>query len=208
MTNGELILVNIICPYCKFTFKKEIEYEKKAGLFALLIKNHPESNGCAPFVAYIDNTGRHRGSQKVDDVDADISNYDQFLDNARDSITELKEKLRFYHLKMPRVSGRGFEYRVANVSDRSFMSSVNYSKLIEYLSENKDENTFGAISIDNDSNFEGGVLTYGKYLGLVFTLFWKDQKTLLNETFDEIKGQSNLMVEKLLDLYELTDLFF
>ncbi len=205
---SELISVNVICPYCKFTFRKEIDYEKKAGLFALLIKNHPESNGCPPFVAYIDNTGRHRGSQKVDDVDADISNYDQFLDSARDNINELKEKLRFYHLKRPRSSGMGFEHKVAKVSDRAFMSSKIYSRLIDYISAIEDENMFGVIVIDKDSTFEGGLLTYGKYLGMIFTLFWADQKVLQNETFDEIKGQSNLMVEKLIEIYELTDLFF
>ena len=208
MSSGELIIVKIICPYCKFTFKKEIEYEKRAGLFALLIKNHPEANGCQPFVAYIDNTGRHRGSQKVDDVDADLSNYDQFLDNARDSITELKEKLRFYHLKMHRSSGMGFEHKVASVSDRAFMSSKTYITLIDFLSSNEEENIFGAVSIDKDSTFDGGILTYGKYLGMIFTLFWSDQRSIQSEDFDDIKGQSNLMVEKLIDIYELTDLFF
>ena len=186
MSNEELITVKIICPYCKILFNNEIKYEKKSGLFTLLIKNHPEANGCPPFVAYIDNNGRHRGSQKIDDFDADNTNYDQFLENARGIITEMKEKLRFYHLKMPRSSGKGFEHRVANVTDRSFMSSINYTRLIEYLSENQDENMFGVISIDKDTDFEGGILAYGKYLGLIFTLFWKDQKSLLNETFDNL----------------------
>ena len=208
MSNEELITVKIICPYCKIIFNHDIKYEKKSGLFALLIKNHPEANGCPPFVAYIDNNGRHRGSQKIDDVEADITNYDQYLENARDIITEMKEKLRFYHLKMPRSSGKGFEYRGANVLDRAFMSSINYSRLIDYLSENRDENMFGVITIDKDIDFEGGILAYGKYLGLIFTLFWKDQRSLLSESFDELKGQSNLMVEKLLDIYDLTDHFF
>ena len=65
----ETTLVNMICPYCKESFRKQVEYQKKTGLFTILIKNHPNTVECPPFIAFIDNNGRHRGSQKIDNVD-------------------------------------------------------------------------------------------------------------------------------------------
>ncbi len=67
----EAPLVNMICPYCKESFRKQVDYQKKTGLFTILIKNHPKSQDCPPFIAFIDNNGRHRGSQKIDDVEAE-----------------------------------------------------------------------------------------------------------------------------------------
>ncbi|MHA1933302.1 MAG: hypothetical protein ACW96X_12215 [Promethearchaeota archaeon] len=203
-------LVNMICPYCKESFRKQVEYEKKTGLFTILIKNHPNANECAPFIAFIDNNGRHRGSQKIDNVGEEETETIsvQFLENARGSINELEDTLRFYHLKVPRRSGRGFDHKVASVKDRTFMSSKFYTRLIDFLSENEDENSFGMITYEGDKEIESGLLIYGKYLGMIFTMFWKDQKSVQNKTLDEVKGYSNLTVEKLLDLYDLMDFFF
>ena len=80
--SDQTILVNFICPYCKESFRKEIEYEKKSGLFNLLIKNHPKGENCPPFIAFIDNNGKHRGSQKIDNIEGDISNNEQLLEDA------------------------------------------------------------------------------------------------------------------------------
>ncbi len=82
----ETTLVNMICPYCKESFRKQVEYQKKTGLFTILIKNHPNSHECPPFIAFIDNNGRHRGSQKIDNVDEEDNEESisgQFLENAR-----------------------------------------------------------------------------------------------------------------------------
>ncbi|MHA2282031.1 MAG: hypothetical protein ACXAC5_14405 [Promethearchaeota archaeon] len=204
----ETALVNMICPYCKESFRKQVEFQKKTGLFTILIKNHPNGNECPPFIAFIDNNGRHRGSQKIDNVDEGETINGQYLENARSSINELEETLRFYHLKVPRRGGRGFDHKVASVKDRTFMSSKFYTQLIEFLSENEDENSFGMITYEGDKQIESGLLIYGKYLGMIFTMFWKDQKTVQNKTLDEVKGYSNLTVEKLLDLYDLVDFFF
>ena len=87
------------------------------------------------------------------------------------------------------------------------MSSISYSKIIHFLKDNDDDNTFELITNERDDDFEGGLLVYGKYFGMIYTLFWKDQKSLHNKSLDEIKAYSNLMVEKLLDLYQLTDFF-
>jgi hypothetical protein len=198
----------MICPYCKESFRKQVEFQKKTGLFTILIKNHPNGNECPPFIAFIDNNGRHRGSQKIDNVDEGETINGQYLENARSSINELEETLRFYHLKVPRRGGRGFDHKVASVKDRTFMSSKFYTQLIEFLSENEDENSFGMITYEGDKQIESGLLIYGKYLGMIFTMFWKDQKTVQNKTLDEVKGYSNLTVEKLLDLYDLVDFFF
>ena len=204
----ETTLVNMICPYCKESFRRQVEYQKKTGLFTILIKTHPNGEECPPFIAFIDSNGRHRGSQKIDNVDEEETINGQFLENARSSINELEETLRFYHLKVPRRGGRGFDHKVASVKDRTFMSSKFYTRLIEFLSEDEDENSFGMITYEGDKEIEGGLLIYGKYLGMIFTMFWKDQKAVQSKTLDEIKGYSNLTVEKLLDLYDLMDFFF
>ncbi|MBY8983852.1 MAG: hypothetical protein KGD65_02175 [Candidatus Lokiarchaeota archaeon] len=203
----ETTLVNMICPYCKESFRKQVEYQKKTGLFTILIKNHPNGEDCSPFIAFIDSNGRHRGSQKIDNVDEEETINGKFLENTRSSINELEETLRFYHLKVPRRGGRGFDHKVASVKDRTFMSSKFYIRLIEFLSENEDENSFGMITYEGDKEIEGGLLIYGKYLGMIFTMFWKDQKAIQNKTLGEVKGYSNLTVEKLLDLHDLKDFF-
>ena len=95
-----------------------------------MIKEHPDNQGCPPFIAFIDDNGKHRGSQKIDDH-KDVSSVNgELLESAIDRINELKKTLRFYHLKVPRKGSRGFEYKVANVADRSFMSSKFYLCLI------------------------------------------------------------------------------
>jgi hypothetical protein len=200
----------MICPYCKESFRRQVEYEKKSGLFTILIKNHSENTSCPPFIAFIDNNGKHRGSQKIDDIgsEEEISINEQLLENSRNRINELKNDIRFYHLKVPRKGGRGFEHKVSSVSDRSFMSSKFYISLVEFLSEYREDNTFGAISIERDTDFEGGILVYGKYLGLIYTLFWKEQKILIGKPLDDIKAEANLTVEKLIELYDIMDLFF
>jgi len=202
------LLVNFICPYCKTSFSKRIDYQKKSGLFSLLIKNHPEGDSCSPFIAYIDTNGRHRGSQKIDNIEGEFSENVQFLGSAQETINELDKTIGFYHLKVPRKQGRGFEHKVASVKARAFMSSTFYVKLITYLVENEAVNTFGTITIEEDSGFEAGVLMFGKYLEMAFTLFWKDQKSILSKTIEELKAYALLTVEKLLDLYDLTDFFF
>ena len=204
----ETALVNMICPYCKESFRKQVEFQKKTGLFTILIKNHPNSENCPPFIAFIDNNGRHRGSQKIDDVEEDASINEQLLENARASIGELESTLRFYHLKVPRKGGRGFDHKVASVKDRPFLSSKFYNQLIDFLTETEDDNSFGVITTEGISNFEGGLIIYGKYLGMIFTMFRDDQKGVQNKTLDDIKGYSYLTVEKLLDLYDLMDFFF
>ena len=204
----EKTLVNMICPYCKSSFRKHVEYQKTNGLFTILIKNHPEGVDCHPFIAFLDNNGRHRGSQKIDNIEEDISINNQLLENSRTRISELENIIRFYHLKVPRKGGMGFEHKVANVSDRAFMSSQFYLKLIEFLTDNKEINIFGIITVDDDSDFDGGLLIYGKYLGMVYTLFWKEQKSLQDKPLEDLKASANLTVEKLLDIYDLTDFFF
>jgi len=201
-------MLRILCPYCKTTFKKEAEVIKKSGLFTIFIKQHPKSDDCPPFIAFIDDNGKHRGSQKIDNIEEESSVNDNFLENARERIAELSDKLRFYHLKVPRKGGRGFEYKVASVTDRGFMSSKKYSTLVDYLGDNDEENIFGVITLEQNSDFEGGLLIYGKYLGMSYTIFWKDQKSLQSKALDDLKGEANLTIEKLLDLYDLMDLFF
>ena len=130
-------LINMICPYCKESFRKQVEIQKKSGLFTVLIKNHSDNSTCPPFIAFIDNNGKHRGSQKIDNVedDEELSLNEQLLENARNRINELKDDIRFYHLKVPRKGGRGFEHKVASVSDRGFMSSKFYNLLVDFLTE-------------------------------------------------------------------------
>ncbi len=206
--SDDSLLVNFVCPYCKMSFSRNIDYQKKSGLFSMLIKNHPQGDDCSPFIAYIDTNGIHRGSQKIDNIEGDISENEQFLGSAQEKIAELDETIKFYHIKVPRRLGRGFEHKVASVKARSFMSSKFYLKLIDYLTENEAVNTFGTITIEDDSGFEEGVLIYGKYLEMVYTIFWKDQKSTLNKTIEELKAYALLTIEKLLDLYDLMDFFF
>jgi len=203
-------LINMICPYCKESFRKHVDYQKKQGLFTILIKNHSDNSECPPFIAFIDSNGKHRGSQKIDDIEDEenISLNEQLLETARNRIDELKKDIRFYHLKVPRKGGRGFEHKVSSVSDRTFMSSKFYKSLVDFLTEYEEDNTFGAITIDRDSSFEGGVLIYGKYLGLIYIMFYKDQKPLVNKSLDDLKAEANLTVEKLIELHDIMDLFF
>ena len=204
VSTEEKTLLKIICPYCQVNFKKNVEHTKKQGLFTVLIKEHPDNENCPPFIAFIDDHGKHRGSQKIDDH-ADISAVNgELLEGAMDRINELKKTLRFYHLKVPRKDNRGFEYKVANVADRSFMSSKLYMTLIEFLTENHDYNIFGFVGIQH----EDGLLVYGKYLGMIYTIFWTDQKSLQNKTFDDLKGYANLTIEQLIEIYDLMDFFF
>ena len=200
----------MICPYCKESFRKHVDYQKKQGLFTILIKNHSDNSECPPFIAFIDSNGKHRGSQKIDDIEDEenISLNEQLLETARNRIDELKKDIRFYHLKIPRKGGRGFEHKVSSVSDRTFMSSKFYKSLVDFLTEYEEDNTFGAITIDRDSSFEGGVLIYGKYLGLIYIMFYKDQKPLVNKSLDDLKAEANLTVEKLIELHDIMDLFF
>jgi len=197
-------LLKIICPYCQVNFKKYVEHTKKQGLFTVLIKEHADNKDCPPFIAFIDDHGKHRGSQKIDDH-ADISSVNgELLDGAMDRINELKKTLRFYHLKFPRSLNRSFEYKISNVADRKFMSSKFYLCLMEFLTENDDDNIFGVVGIQ----LEDGLLVYGKYLGMIYTIFWTDQKSLQNKTFDDLKGYANLTIEQLIEIYDLMDFFF
>ncbi len=204
----ETINVMMICPHCQGSFRKNVEYRKKMGLFAVLIKTHGGDKDCPPFIAFIDNNGKHRGSQKIDNIEEEPEINDDIVKNASDGINELQETVRFYHIKVPRKEGRGFEHKVASVTDRAFMSSKMYTMLIEFLAINEEENTFGTITINNGSQSEEGILVYGKYLGMIYTLFWKDQKSLREKTCEDMKGYANLTVEKLLDIYDLMDFFF
>ncbi len=204
VSSEEKTLLKIICPYCQVNFKKYVEHTKKQGLFTVLIKEHPDNEDCPPFIAFIDDNGKHRGSQKIDDHGEISAVNGELLEGAMNRINELKETLRFYHLKVPRKESRGFEYKVANVSDRSFMSSKFYLTLVEFLTENDNDNIFGAVQIP----LEDGLLVYGKYLGMIYTIFWKDQKSLQNKTFDDLKGYANLTIEQLIMIYDLMDFFF
>jgi hypothetical protein len=204
----ETILVNMICPYCKFSFRKKVEYQKKSGLFSILIKNHDKSDNCPPFIAFIDSQGKHRGSQKIDKIELESSISDKMLENARKSINELENTLRFYHLKVPRIAGMGFEHKVANVKDRAFMSSNSYMDLMSFLTTYEGSNTFGIIAYDDDIDIEGRIVIYGKYLGMIYIFLWKDQKTIQNKSFDELKGLANLTVENLIGIYDLADFFY
>ena len=43
---------------------------------------------------------------------------------------------------------------------------------------------------------------------MIYTMFWKEQKSLLSKSLDDLKAEANLTVEKLIELYDLMDLFF
>ncbi len=206
--SSESNMVNMICPYCRLSFRKKINYKKKTGLSSILIKNHTEGHNCPSFVAFLDNNGKHRGSQKIDNVEDESSISDKILENARENINELENVLRFYHLTIPRKDGKGFNHKVANVMDKSFMSSKFYKNLISSLTSYGDRNIFGIIAYERDNDFEGGILVYGKYLRMIYIFLWKDQNIIQNKSFDELKGNTNLLVEKLIEVYDLTDFFF
>jgi len=199
--------IRIICPYCKISFKQQIERQKAEGLHTTLINNHPNGNDCPPFLVFIDANGKHRGSQKIDSIEHGFNINDQLIENARNQINELNETIRFYHLKVHK-KGRNFENKVSNVTDRAIMSSRVYKLLIDTLLDMQAENLFGVITLEEDNDFEGGLLVYGKYIGMIFTLFWKDQKLVYNRNMDEIKANANLIIEQLIQIYDIMDLFF
>ncbi|TXT59895.1 MAG: hypothetical protein BAJALOKI3v1_1000006 [Promethearchaeota archaeon] len=200
--------VNIICPYCKHNFQKDIEGgNNSTKLLSILIKDHPNSQDCGPFIAFIDKNGSHRGSQKIDNVDEVDSEKSKVIEDARSRIEEMDDKLRFYHLKIPPEKGRAFDHKVAKVSDRSFMSSAFYMYLIQYLLNCEAESTFGMICLNDHKDLDG-ILVYGKYLGILYTMYWKDQISIKQKSWDDLKGYTNLAVEKLLDFYDLIDLLF
>ena len=202
----EMRNVAIICPYCKIAFFKKVtiptNIERK--LFTLFIKNHPDSEDCGPFLSFIDKQGMHRGSQKIDSMEED-SISDELSDQANEEISEMEDALRFYHLRVLRKEGRGFEYKYANVMDRAFMSSRVYSTLITFLTNHDEEDAFGILACKDHDNFQGGHLVYGKYHGIVYTVFWNDQAFLQQNSLDEIRDHANIMVNNLLDLYELRE---
>jgi hypothetical protein len=43
---------------------------------------------------------------------------------------------------------------------------------------------------------------------MIYTLFWKDQKAIQNQNMDELQANANLIIEQLLDIYDLMDFFF
>ena len=156
----------------------------------------------------MDNNGAHRGSQKIDNIDEELSINSEILESARTTINEIEDQIRFYHIKVLKPGGSGFEYKVANVKDRAFMSSNFYKSIIDFLSWNREANTFGIIDSESEDGFDGGSLIYGKYLGIIFTLFWKDQNFLQTKTLESIKSYAFVTVEKLIDVYDLVDFFF
>ncbi len=206
-TENEENLIRIVCPYCKVSFKQQVERQKTDGLHTTLINTHPNSNDCPPFIIFIDAQGKHRGSQKIDSIEHGFKISAQILENARDQINELNATIRFYHLKVPRNNTRSFETKVSSVMDRAIMSTRLYTILIDSLSDIQEENLFGVISLEKDGNFEGGILVYGKYFGMIYTLFWKDQKKIQSQNMNDIKINANLVIEQLLDVYDLMDLF-
>jgi hypothetical protein len=193
-------------------FPKEIKDPKNSGtLYSTLIKDKKGHEECGPFLAFIDENGTHRGSQKIDNIDeAQSEQHKIYIDQALNNINELNEKIRFYHLKIPKKRfKRSFEHKVASVKDRAFMSSRFYKKLYSFLKDSKSDSTFGMVSLEShsESNLDGSLI-YGKYMGMIYILYWNDQQRINNSTWDEIKGYTNLTIEKLIDLYELIDLFF
>ncbi|MFX1274197.1 MAG: hypothetical protein ACFFBP_00495 [Promethearchaeota archaeon] len=199
--------IRMVCPHCKISFKKQMDVQNIDGLYTTLINKHPNGENCPPFLAFIDSAGKHRGSQKIDNIEHGFTINEQIVQNARNRINELKDAIRFYHLKIPREKGRGFEQKISNVTDRVLMGSRAYTILMESLTATQVENMFGMITMEKRKNFDGGLLVYGKYNGLIYTLFWKDQKSLQNQSIVEIQANANLTVEKLLDIYDLMDLF-
>ncbi|MBN1800968.1 MAG: hypothetical protein JW891_05635 [Candidatus Lokiarchaeota archaeon] len=201
-------LIRFICPYCSMSFKKAIELQKTARINTILIKNHPEGKNCRPFIAFIDSFGKHRGSQKIDNVEEAASVNNQIIESSLKTINELEDMIRFYHLKLPRGKGRGFEHKVSNVTDRAVMSSQFYVLLVESLVQIVEDNVFGIVTIEKDNNFEGGLLVYGKYNGMIYSIFWRDQKSLQEKSLDDLRANANLTIEQLLDIYNLLEFFY
>ena len=174
------MLVNILCPYCKKMFRKEITNTKKSGtLYSTLIKAQDGHEGCGAFLAFIDNNGMHRGSQKIDHIEEAHSENETYINQALKNINELDEKIRFYHLKIPKTKfKRSFEYKVASVKDRAFMSSRTYKGLFNFVKDCRNDNMFGMLSLDSDAELDGS-LVYGKYMGLLYVLYWNNQKKIL-----------------------------
>lgn len=209
LTENKSLKTNIICPYCKKSFRRELDqFNQDKSLYAVLIKEHPKSQDCPPFIAFIDKNGKHRGSQTIDDVGDMESIKQEMIDSASDRIAELEDQLQLYHLKVPRREGRGFEHKVANVKGRIFMSSRMYRDLFLFLKDCDQENTFGILLCEGFSEMDDGLLLYGKYLGMIYILFFKDQKFVKQKSCEELRGYANLTVEKLLDIYQLSDFFF
>ncbi|MFX1238819.1 MAG: hypothetical protein ACFFAS_08745 [Promethearchaeota archaeon] len=200
--------IRFICPYCSISFKKAIEIQKSARINTILIKNHPDANDCPPFIAFVDSLGKHRGSQKIDNIEEVSSVNDQIIESSLKTIDELEDMIQFYHLKLPRGKGRGFEHKVSNVTDRAVMSSQFYILLIDSLAQINEENLFGIVTLEKDNNFEGGLLVYGKYNGMIYSIFWRNQKSLQGKSLDDIRASANLTIEQLLDIYDLLDLFY
>ena len=88
------------------------------------------------------------------------------------------------------------------------MSSKFYLSLVDFLTNYEEDNTFVTINIERGFDFEGGVLVYGKYHGLIYIMFWKDQRLLISKSLDDLKAESNLTIEKLIESYDIIDLFF
>jgi hypothetical protein len=75
------------------------------------------------------------------------------------------------------------------------------------LTDYQEDNTFRGIYLERDTDFVGGLLVYGKYLRLTHTVFWKEQKSLISKSLDDLKVEANLTVEKLIELYDIMDFF-
>ena len=178
---------------CQKSIKKTIGTldDEKRSLFTLLIKDHSKSQNCGSFLAFIDNNGLHRGSQKIDVIDEEHSTAKKIFEDVNEEISEMTDLLRCYHLKVPRKEGRGFEHKVSNVADRAFMSSRLYSTLITFLTEHKEDDAFGILACKDDANFKGGNLIYGNYGGIIYTVFWNDQSFLQDKCLDEIQEHAN-----------------
>jgi hypothetical protein len=56
--------------------------------------------------------------------------------------------------------------------------------------------------------FQNKLAYCNKYHGMIYTIFWKDQKSLKGKTLDDLKGEANLTIEKFLDIHNLYDFFF
>ncbi|MFX1238023.1 MAG: hypothetical protein ACFFAS_20510 [Promethearchaeota archaeon] len=200
--------INIICPHCKVTFTRPIEFKKSDGLYSTLINNHPNNRDCPPFLIFIDAHGKHRGSQKIDVIEQANKINEKFVESTRNKINELEDAVRFYHIKVPSNKGGGFECQVTEDKDRAVLNTKFYHILIEMLIDTCEENMLGIITLEKSKDFEGGVLTYGKYQGMIFTIFWKDQKAFQRQSMEDIQMNANLTVEKLFNLYDLADFLF
>ncbi len=200
--------IHIICPHCKTSFTRPIEFKKSDGLYSTLINNHPNNKGCPPFLIFIDKHGKHRGSQKIDVIETASETNQKFVENAQSRINELEDEVRFYHIKVPSHKGGGFECKVTDDADWEILNTKLYRILTELLIDTYEENMLGIITLEKYREFEGGILIYGKYQGMIYTIFWKDQKKIQRQSMNEIQMNANLTVEKLFTLYDLADLLF